>query len=125
MAQPIDFSSEESIPTIGASAYLQIDAWPSAEERQEKVVQPLDVMLRSAGIGRVERVLEKDGSSRHFLTGVVSYSDSIVVELNNFRTDFRRLESALRELGISASIYYALADGRDAMSGVRQSPRTG
>ena len=116
MAQPIDFSSEISIPTIGATAFLKVAAWPSGEERSERLVKPLDTLLRKAGAGRVESVSDKADSSEHFLTGVVSYFDRVEVELNSFRSDFPKLEAALRELGFGGEIYYVLADGRDAIS---------
>jgi hypothetical protein len=119
MAQPIDFSSEGSIPSIAASAFLTIPAWESAGERFEKLVRPLDSMLQSRGIGKVKSVEDKFESSEHFLTGAITYSDLIAVSLANFRADFRRFEAALKEMGITGSIYYVLADGRDAMSSVR------
>ena len=95
-----------------ARAILQIDAFQSADERFAKVVQPLDAALQESGIGKIDSISDRYFSSEHFLTGKVTYTDAIWVEIFDVNSALPKIEDALRTLGISARIDYCYEDGR-------------
>jgi hypothetical protein len=96
-------------------ALIEIAAWSSAEERYAKIVQPLDAMLQESGVGRVDGVVDKFCSSEHFLSGSVSYTDAIRVELCDLNVGLRQLETALKTLRVNCSISFS-DQGRDGIS---------